>query len=67
MIENEKVLGIVVTDEDGVIKSVSYSDEDLDASLIGAKWYNAFSIPVEEAQMVEQGKPKVFRVRESGA
>jgi len=66
MLENEKVLGIVVADEDGVIKSVSYSDEDLDACLIGAKWYSAFSIPVEEAQMVEQGKPKVFRMRESG-
>ena len=66
MIENEKVLGIVVTDKDGVITSVSYNDEKLDASLIGTYWYNAFSIPVEEAQMVEKGKPKVFRIRESG-
>ncbi len=67
MVENEKVLGIVVTGKDGVIKSVSYSsNEDLDASVIGVKWHNAFSIPVEEAQMVEQGKPKVFRIRESG-
>ncbi len=66
MVENEKVLGIVVTDKDGVIKSVSYSNGDLDACLIGAKWYNAFSIPVEEAQIVEQGKPKVFRIHESG-
>ncbi len=66
MNENEKVLGIVVTDEDGVIKSVSYSNGDLDASLIGEKWHSAFSIPVEETQMLEQGKPKVFRIRESG-
>ncbi len=66
MMENEKVLGIVVTDKEGVIKSVSYSNGDLDASLIGAKWYNAFSIPVEEAQLEKQVKPKVFSIRESG-
>ncbi len=67
MVENKKVLGIVVTDKDGVIKSVSYSShEDLDASVIGVKWYNAFSIPVEEVQMVEQVKSKVLRLRESG-
>ncbi len=66
MVENEKVLGIVVTDKAGVIKSVSYSNGDLDASLIGEKWYSAFSIPVEETQMLEQGNPKIFRMRESG-
>ncbi len=66
MIENENVLGIVVTDKDGIIQSISYSNGDLDASLIGVKWNNAFSIPAEEAQAVEQGKPKVFRIYESG-
>ncbi len=66
MIENERVLGIVVTDKCGVIKSVSYNGDNLDTNLIGAKWYNAFSIPVEKAQMVERGESRVFRICESG-
>lgn len=66
MIDNVKVLGIVVTNKNGVIKSVSCSNGGLDTSLIGARWYNVFSIPVEETVMVEKRNPKVFRIGESG-
>lgn len=66
MFELENILGIIVTDRDGIIKSVSHSNGDLNSSLIGSKWYDAFSIPVEESSRVEEKNPKVFRLRESG-
>jgi len=66
MFETENVLGIVVTDRDGIIKSVSHNNGDLDSSLVGARWYDAFSVPVEESHRVEDGNPKIFRLCESG-
>ena len=60
------MFGIVVTDRDGIIRSVSHNNGDLDSSLIGAKWYDTFSIPVEESHRVEEENPKIFRLYESG-
>jgi signal transduction histidine kinase len=66
MYETENILGIIVADKDGIIKSVSRSNGSLPSSLIGTKWYDAFSIPVEEVHIVEGSNPEVFRLRESG-
>ncbi len=66
MFEAENILGIVVADKDGIIKSVSRNSGSLPSSLIGTKWYDAFSIPVEEIHTVEEGSPKIFRLCESG-
>ncbi len=66
MFEAENILGIVVADKDGIIKSVSRNSGSLPSSLIGTKWYDAFSIPVEEIHIVEEGSPKIFRLCESG-
>jgi hypothetical protein len=66
MFETENVLGIVVTDREGIIKSVSHSNGDLDSSLIGTRWYDAFSVSVEESNRVEKEDPKIFRLCESG-
>tara|TARA_B100000959_G_C14936567_1_gene605972 strand:- start:650 stop:820 length:171 start_codon:yes stop_codon:yes gene_type:complete len=48
VLEVENITGIVVADKDGVIKSVSRTNGGLSSDLISAKWYNAFSIPVEK-------------------
>lgn len=66
MYEVENMFGIVVTDRDGIIRSVSHNNGDLDSSLIGAKWYDTFSIPVEESHRVEEENPRIFRLYESG-
>ncbi|MFQ5688335.1 MAG: histidine kinase dimerization/phospho-acceptor domain-containing protein, partial [Candidatus Scalindua sp.] len=66
MFESENVMGIVVTDREGIIKSVSHNNGDLNSSLIGARWYDAFSVSVEESKVVEKGNPKIFRLCESG-
>ncbi len=65
MSENENLLGIVVTDKDGIIKSVSRVNGNLPASLIGTKWYDAFSVPVEELSVVGEKNPTTFRLCES--
>ncbi len=65
MYDNENLLGIVVTDKDGIIKSVSRSNGGLPGSLIGAKWYDAFSIPVEKVDIVERKSPVTFKLYES--
>ncbi len=49
MFEIGNVLGIVVTDREGIIKSVSHNNGDLNSSLIGTRWYDAFSVSVEES------------------
>jgi len=66
MFETENVLGIVVTDKDGIIKSVSHNNGDLNYSLIGTRWYDAFSVSVEESNRVEKENPRIFRISESG-
>ena len=65
MFETEHILGIVVADKDGIIKSVSRSNGSLPSSLVGAKWYDAFSIPVEEVHVVEERNPAIFGLCES--
>ena len=59
MYETENILGIIVADKDGIIKSVSRSNGSLPSSLIGTKWYDAFSIPVEEVHIVEGDRKSV--------
>ncbi|MCR4289310.1 MAG: HAMP domain-containing histidine kinase [Candidatus Scalindua sp.] len=66
MSEVENILGIVVADKDGIIKSVSQTNGSLLSGLIGTKWYDAFSIPVEEVHVEKERNPVVFRLRESG-
>ncbi|MDP6923734.1 MAG: hypothetical protein R2568_00105 [Candidatus Scalindua sp.] len=66
MIESENIMGIVVADKDGVIKLVSRTNGSLPSSLIGTKWYDAFSIPVEEIHIEEERNHEVFRLHESG-
>lgn len=66
MFEAENILGIVVTDREGIIKSVSHNNGDLNSSLIGTRWYDAFSVSVEESKGVEKENPKIFRLSESG-
>ena len=66
MFESENILGIVVADKEGIIKSVSRTNGSLPSSLIGAKWYDAFSIPVEEVHVAKERSPEIFRSRESG-
>jgi len=66
MIESENIMGIVVADKDGVIKSVSRTNGSLPSSLIGTKWYDAFSIPVEEIHIEEERNHEVYRLSESG-
>ncbi len=66
MSEVKDILGIIVADKDGIIKSVSRTNGSLSSSLIGVKWYDAFSIPVEEVHVVEERSPEIFRLSESG-
>ncbi len=66
MYEAENILGIVVADKDGIIKSVSRSNGSLPSGLIGSEWRDAFSIPVEEIPGAEEKNLEVFRLRESG-
>ena len=61
----ENVFGIIVTDKDGKIKTLSHNNSILDSGLIGAKWYDAFSIPVEDSYKAEDENPKVFRLLET--
>ncbi|GAX62093.1 signal transduction histidine kinase [Candidatus Scalindua japonica] len=66
MFETENILGIVVADKYGIIKSVSPGNGNLPSSLIGMKWYDAFPIPDKEINIVEKRSPEVFRLCESG-
>ena len=66
MINTENVLGIVVTDREGIIRSVSHNNGDLNSSLIGARWNDAFSVSVEESNRAEEEDPKIFKLCESG-
>ncbi len=66
MSDDENILGIVVAGKDGIIKSVSRTNGSLPSSLIGTKWYDAFSIPVEEVGAVEEKNPATFKLCESG-
>ena len=66
MFESENILGIIVADKDGIIKSVSHTNGSLPSSLIGIKWYEAFSIPVEDIPIVEEKNHKIFKLRETG-
>ena len=66
MYEAENILGIVVADKDGIIKSVSRSNGSLPSGLIGSEWHDAFSIPVGEIPIAEERNPEVFRLCESG-
>ncbi len=61
----ENVFGIIVTDKEGNIKTLSHNNNILDSGLIGAKWYDALSIPVEDSYKAEDENPKVFRVLET--
>ncbi len=65
MFEAENILGIVMADRDGVIMSVSHSNGSLPTDLIGTKWYDAFSVPVEEVHVAEERNPEIFRLCES--
>ncbi len=53
-----------MTDKDGIIKSVSCTNGSIPASLIGTRWYDAFSIPVEELSVVGENNPATFRLCE---
>ncbi len=65
MTEIENILGIVAADKDGIIRSVSCVKGCLPSSLIGTRWYDAFSIPVEEVHVVEERNPAIFGLCES--
>ncbi|MCP4254121.1 MAG: HAMP domain-containing histidine kinase [Candidatus Scalindua sp.] len=65
MSEIENILGIIVADKEGIIKSVSCTNGGLPSSLIGTKWYDAFSIPIEEAHIVEGKNPAIIGLCES--
>ncbi len=65
MSEADNILGIVVADKDGIIKSVSRTNGSLPSSLIGARWYDAFEISVEEVHVVEERSPAIFKLCES--
>ncbi len=64
MFQLENVLGIIVTDRDGIVKSISCSNGNFDSSLIGVKWYNALKIPKEEYYKIEDKCPKIFSLPE---
>ncbi|MFQ5964481.1 MAG: sensor histidine kinase [Candidatus Scalinduaceae bacterium] len=66
MFQSEKVLGIIVTDRDGVVKSVSYSNGNFNSDIIGDKWYNAFRIPGKDFFKVEGEYPKIYKLPEIG-
>ncbi len=61
MSEVENILGIVVAGKHGIIKSVSRTNGSLPSSLVGTKWYDAFSIPVEEVHILEERSHQVFK------
>jgi signal transduction histidine kinase len=67
MFQLENVLGIIVADRDGIIKSVSYSNGNFNSNLIGVEWYSALKIPREEYNKKVEGKyPKTFSLPEKG-
>ena len=67
MFQLENVLGIIVADRDGIIKSVSYSNGNFNSNLIGVEWYSALNIPREEYNKKVEGKyPKTFSLPEEG-
>jgi len=65
MLEQENVLGIIVTDRDGVIKSLSHNNGVLNSSLIGDSWRDVFSIPVGEQSGIDDESPRVYRLPET--
>ncbi len=64
MFQLENVLGIIVTDRDGIVKSISCSNGNFDSNLIGVKWYNALKISKEEYYKIEDKCPKIFSLPE---
>jgi len=67
MFQLETILGIIVADRDGIIKSVSYSNGNFNSNLIGVEWYSALKIPREEYNKKVEGKcPKTFSLPEEG-
>jgi signal transduction histidine kinase len=66
MFQLEDVLGIIVTDKDGIVKSVSCSNGILNSDLIGVKWDIALKIPREEYYKIQDKCPKIFSLPEEG-
>ncbi len=66
MFQLENVLGIIVTDRAGIVKSVSYNNGNFDSNLVGVKWYSALKIPREEYNKAKDECPKVFSLPEEG-
>lgn len=64
MFQLENVLGIIVTDRDGIVKSISCSNGHFDSNLIGVKWYIALKIPKEEYYKIEDKCTKIFSLQE---
>lgn len=64
MAQLDNILGIITTDKDGVIKSVSYGNGDLNSNINGSRLFYAFSKAKEEYLAVKGGYPKVFRLPE---
>ena len=60
----DNILGIITTDKDGTIKSVSYGNGDLDCNINGSRLFYAFSKAKEECLDVKGEYPKVFRLPE---
>ncbi len=63
MFQLEDVLGIIVTDRDGIVKSVSCSNGIFNSNLVGVKWDIALKVPKEECK-IEDKYPKVFSLSE---
>ena len=66
MFQLENVLGIIVADRDGVVKSVSYNNGNFNSNLVGVKWYSALKIPREEYNKAKDEYPKTFSLPEEG-
>ncbi|MHC4182255.1 MAG: sensor histidine kinase [Planctomycetota bacterium] len=66
MFQLENILGIIVTDRDGIVESVSYSNGNFNSNLVGVKWYNALKIPREEYNEVKDECHRIFSLPEEG-
>lgn len=66
MFQFENVIGIIVADKDGIVKSVSCENGNLTSNLIGNKWYDALPIPREEYNKTDDKYPKIFGIPEIG-
>lgn len=63
---DDNLLGIITTDEDGIIKSVSYNNGTINSGVIGSRWHNAFQISEDEHLESEGTCPKVIDLPETG-